>query len=216
MGSRGAAAALLRLLLLRSSQFLPEPRTVPSPRVGQECVHLPDRGGRRCLELHGDSGKVWGRILEMEERDVNERVVEVADQERGHNEEEEQWIWRNGLLVRVKSRIEVLTKKVDSFNSSIEKTSNTNSPYLKDMMDLNTELTGYFSSLTDNVNIRDLFDFLSICFYEYEHFFKEFRSEIYLKEEERTVLLPLAYDIVYNDIKKILEFINNNTINYTA
>ena len=80
------------------------------------------------------------------------------------------------------------------------------------MMDLNTELTGYFSrywystqrffvrnplshrscylfvcfrhsflSLTDNVNIRDLFDFLSICFYEYEHFFKEFRSEIYLK-----------------------------------
>jgi len=117
----------------------------------------------------------------MEERDVSERVVEVADQERGHNEEEEQWIWRNGLLVRVKSRIEVLTKKVDSFNSSIEKTSNTNSPYLKDMMDLNTELTGYFSSLTDNVNIRDLFDFLSICFYEYEHFFKEFRSEIYLK-----------------------------------
>jgi len=86
----------------------------------------------------------------------------------------------------------------------------------QDMMDLNTELTGYFSSLTDNVNIRDLFDFLSICFYEYEHFFKEFRSEIYLKEVERTVLLPLAYDIVYNDIKKILEFINNNTINYTV
>ena len=101
-------------------------------------------------------------------------------------------------------------------------------------MDLNTELTGYFSrychqeiskcfinhsdifSLTDNVNIRDLFDFLSICFYEYEHFFKEFRSEIYLKEVERSVLLPLAYDIVYNDIKKILEFINNNTINYTV
>ena len=55
----------------------------------QEGVHLPDRGGRRCLELHGDSGKVWwGRILAMEERDVNERVVEVADQERGHNEEE--------------------------------------------------------------------------------------------------------------------------------
>merc|ERR1711962_452213 len=79
----------------------------------QECVHLPGRGGRRCLELHGDSGRVWwGRILAMEERDVNERVVEVADQERVHNEEEEQWIWRNGLLVRVKSRIEVLTKKV--------------------------------------------------------------------------------------------------------
>ena len=55
----------------------------------QERVPLPGRGGRRCLELHGDSGKVWwGRILAMEERDVSERVVEVADQERGHNEEE--------------------------------------------------------------------------------------------------------------------------------
>ena len=51
-------------------------------------MDLPDQGGRCCLELHGDSGKVWGRILAMEERDVNERVVEVADQERGHNEEE--------------------------------------------------------------------------------------------------------------------------------
>jgi len=156
----------------------------------------------------------------MEERDVSEDREEEeeasTEQERIQNEEEEQWIWRNGLLVRVKSRIEVLTKKVDSFNSSIERAGNADSPYLKDMMDLNTELTGYFSSLTDNVNIRDLFDFLSICFYEYEHFFKEFRSEIYLKEVERTVLLPLAYDIVYNDIKKILEFINNNTINYTA
>ena len=30
----------------------------------------------------------WDRILAMEERDVNERVVEVADQERAHNEEE--------------------------------------------------------------------------------------------------------------------------------
>ena len=81
---------------------------------------------------------------------------------------------------------------------------------------LTRKITLIFFSLTDNVNIRDLFDFLSICFYEYEHFFKEFRSEIYLKEVERTVLLPLAYDIVYNDIKKILEFINNNTINYTV
>jgi len=155
----------------------------------------------------------------MEERDMSgsrEEVVEGTEQERIQNEEEEQWIWKNGLLVRVKSRIEVLTKKVDSFNSSIERAGNADSPYLKDMMDLNTELTGYFSSLTDNVNIRDLFDFLSICFYEYEHFFKEFRSEIYLKEVERSVLLPLAYDIVYNDIKKILEFINNNTINYTV
>merc|ERR1712012_218169 len=183
----------------------------------QECVHLPDRGGRRCLELHADSGKVWwGRILAMEERDVNERVVEVADQERGHNEEEEQWIWRNGLLVRVKSRIEVLTKKVDSFNSSIEKTSNTNSPYLKDMMDLNTELTGYFSSLTDNINIRDLFDFLTICFYEYEHFFKDYKHAIVSDEKMKRGLLPLAQDIVYNHVRSILEFINNNTINYTV
>ena len=70
---------------------------------------------------------------------------------------QEQWIWRNGLLVRVKSRIEVLTKKVimismaflitlmaksmgmvvmldiqvDSFNSSIERAGNADSPYLK-------------------------------------------------------------------------------------
>ena len=54
------------------------------------------------------------------------------------------WIWRNGLLVRVKTRIEVLTKKVDSFNTHIEGAQSTSSPYLKDMMDLNTELKGYF------------------------------------------------------------------------
>jgi len=70
----------------------------------------------------------------MEERDVSgERgeVAESTEQERIQNEEEEQWIWRNGLLVRVKSRIEVLTKKVDSFNSSIERAGNADSPYLK-------------------------------------------------------------------------------------
>jgi len=87
---------------------------------------------------------------------------------------------------------------------------------LKDMLDLNTELTGYFSAITDNVNVRDLFDFLTICFYEYEHFFKENREQILLKEEERNVLLPLAHDIVFNDIKTILEFITNNTINYNT
>jgi len=52
----------------------------------------------------------------MEERDVSEDREEEeeasTEQERIQNEEEEQWIWRNGLLVRVKSRIEVLTKKV--------------------------------------------------------------------------------------------------------
>jgi len=148
-----------------------------------------------------------------------ERLASVGEEDVDRSpppEEEEMWIWRNGLLVRVKKKIEVLTKKVDRFNTNIEQNGSNNSPYLKDMMDLNTELTGYFGSLTDNVNIRDLFDFLSICFYEYEHFFKEFRAEIFLKEVERTVLLPLAYDIVYNDIKKILEFINNNTINYSV
>ena len=54
---------------------------------------------------------------------------------------------------------------------------------------LNPEI--HFLSLTDNVNIRDLFDFLSICFYEYEHFFKEFRSEIYLK----VLILEMNYSI---------------------
>lgn len=134
---------------------------------------------------------------------------------RSEDHEEEMWIWKNGLLVRVKTQIEVLTKKVGNFNSSIER-SKSNSVYLKDMMDLNTELLGYFSALTDNVNIRDLFDFLTISFYEYEHFFKENRTEIYQQDDERRVLLPLAYDIVHNDIKTILEFISNNTVNYTV
>ena len=118
-------------------------------------------------------------------------------------------------MVRTKNQIDQLTKKVEVFNSSIEK-SKSGSSYLKDMLDLNTELTGYFSAITDNVNVRDLFDFLTICFYEYEHFFKENREQILLKEEERNVLLPLAHDIVFNDIKTILEFITNNTINYNS
>ena len=128
---------------------------------------------------------------------------------------QELYIWKNGLVVRTKNQIEQLTKKVEVFNSSIEK-SKSGSSYLKDMLDLNTELTGYFSAITDNVNVRDLFDFLTICFYEYEHFFKENREQILLKEEERNVLLPLAHDIVFNDIKTILEFITNNTINYNS
>jgi len=130
-------------------------------------------------------------------------------------DDEELYIWKNGLVVRTKNQIEQLTKKVEVFNSSIEK-SKSGSSYLKDMLDLNTELTGYFSAITDNVNVRDLFDFLTICFYEYEHFFKENREQILLKEEERNVLLPLAHDIVFNDIKTILEFITNNTINYNS
>jgi len=130
-------------------------------------------------------------------------------------DDEELYIWKNGLVVRTKNQIDQLTKKVEVFNSSIEK-SKSGSSYLKDMLDLNTELTGYFSAITDNVNVRDLFDFLTICFYEYEHFFKENREQILLKEEERNVLLPLAHDIVFNDIKTILEFITNNTINYNS
>jgi len=130
-------------------------------------------------------------------------------------DEEEFYIWRNGLVVRTKKQIEILTNKVEMFNSSIEK-SGSKSAYLKDMLDLNTELTGYFSAITDNLNVRDLFDFLTICFYEYEHFFKENREQIFMKEEERTILLPLAQDIVFNDIKNILEFITNNTSNYSS
>eukprot|EP00092_Neocalanus_flemingeri_P045652 GFUD01051104.1.p1 GENE.GFUD01051104.1~~GFUD01051104.1.p1 ORF type:complete len:143 (+),score=41.11 GFUD01051104.1:113-541(+) len=131
-----------------------------------------------------------------------------------HVDEEEVWIWKNGLVVRTKSQIEVLTKKVEIFNCSIEKI-DSRSGYLKDMLDLNTELTGYFSSITDNVNIRDLFDFLTICFCEYDHFFKENQEQIFLNEEEKNVLLPIAYDIVFNDIKSILDFIDNNTGNYS-
>ena len=114
----------------------------------------------------------------------------------------------------MKTRTEVLTEKVCQLSRSIEKTQ-TGSDYLRDMLDLNTEVTGYLGSLRDNrMNIRDLFDFLTICFYEYEHFFKEHRHEIFRRDQERTNLLPQAYDIVYNDIHKILEFINNNTLNY--
>lgn len=87
--------------------------------------------------------------------------------------------------------------------------------YLKDMLDLNTELIGYLSSLKDNVNVRDLFDFLTICYCEYDHFFKDHREQIVSNSEQRTVLLPLAYDIVFNEIKGILDFITNNTVNYT-
>ena len=90
-----------------------------------------------------------------------------------------------------------------------------NGGYLKDMLDLNTELIGYLSSITDNVNVRDLFDFLTICYCEYDHFFKDHREEIVSNHQQRTVLLPLAYDIVFNEIKGILDFITNNTVNYT-
>ena len=128
---------------------------------------------------------------------------------------QDQYIWKNGLVVKTKNQIVVLTKKVEMFSTNIE-SSGSRSSYLKDMLDLNTELTGYFSAITDNVNVRDLLDFLTICFYEYEHFFKENREQILMKEEERNLLLPLAHDIVFNDIKNILEFITNNNSNYST
>eukprot|EP00092_Neocalanus_flemingeri_P088259 GFUD01111497.1.p1 GENE.GFUD01111497.1~~GFUD01111497.1.p1 ORF type:complete len:145 (+),score=46.79 GFUD01111497.1:106-540(+) len=133
-----------------------------------------------------------------------------------HVDEEEVWIWKNGLVVRTKSQIEVLTKKVEIFNCSIEKI-DSRSGYLKDMLDLNTELTGYFSSITDNdsVNARDLFDFLTLCFCEYDHFFRNNQDQIFLKKEEKNILLPIAHDIVFNDIKSLLDFITNNTISYS-
>jgi len=142
---------------------------------------------------------------------MNEAVVSL---ESPNVNNEGEWIWKNGLVVKTKEQIEVLTKKVELFNFSIEKTGSS-SGYLKDMLDLNTELTEYFSAITDNVNVRDLFDFLTLCFCEYEHFFNENKDQILLKEKEKNVLLPLAHDIVFNDIRTILDFIENNTLNYT-
>jgi len=134
-------------------------------------------------------------------------------------EDEEQWIWKNGLVVRTKTQIANLTRKVEEFNVKICGIGGSRKicvgGYLKDMLDLNTELIGYLSSITDNVNVRDLFDFLTICYCEYDHFFKDHREEIVSNHQQRTVLLPLAYDIVFNEIKGILDFITNNTVNYT-
>ena len=81
------------------------------------------------------------------------------------------------------------------------------------MLDLNCELIEYFGSITDNFDVRDLFDFLTMSFCEYEHFFKEHKEDILSNKEERTVLLPLAYEIIFNDIQNILDFITNNTVN---
>ena len=130
---------------------------------------------------------------------------------------QEQWIWKNGMVVRVKAQIRVLTDKVERFNGQICKTGGRNARrgYLKDMLDLNTELIGYFSAMTDNVNVRDLFDFLTICYCEYDHFYKGHRDSILASQQERTLLLPMAYDIVFNEIKSILDFISFNTVNYT-
>ena len=134
---------------------------------------------------------------------------------------QEQWIWKNGLVVRTKTQLSKLCRKVEDFNSKIYKVGGTSlitagaRGYLKDMLDLNSELIEYLSSLNENVNVRDLFDFLTICYCEYDHFFKDHRETIVSNSEQRTVLLPLAYDIVFNEIKGILDFITNNTVHYT-
>ena len=132
---------------------------------------------------------------------------------------QEQWIWKNGLVVRMKTQIANLTRKVEDFNLKICNIGGTrvvsDGGYLKDMLGLNTDLIGYLSAIKDNVNVRDLFDFLTICYCEYDHFFKDHRTEIVAQHQQRTVLLPLAYDIVFNEIKGILDFITNNTVNYT-
>ena len=121
------------------------------------------------------------------------------------------WIWKNGMVVRTKRLMEGLTKKVEKFNRLLESVGATS--YRKDMLDLNCELIEYFGSITDNFDVRDLFDFLTMSFCEYEHFFKEHKEDILSNKEERTVLLPLAYEIIFNDIQNILDFITNNTVN---
>ena len=122
-------------------------------------------------------------------------------------------------VVKTKSQISVLTQKVEQFNVKIcdvggpEVTTSRN--YLKDMLDLNTELIGYLNAIGDNVNVRDLSDFLTICFCEYDSFFKDHREQITANSEQRRILLPLASDIVFNEIRRILDFITNNTVNYS-
>merc|ERR1711994_1164495 len=112
------------------------------------------------------------------------------------------WIWKNGMVIRTKRLMEGLTMKVEKFNSLLESVGATS--YRKDMLDLNCELIEYFGSITDNFDVRDLFDFLTMSFCEYEHFFKEHKEDILSNKEERTVLLPLAYEIIFNDIQNIL------------
>ena len=79
------------------------------------------------------------------------------------------------------------------------------------MEDLNLEIAEHLESLADNVDIRDLFDFLTMCFCEYDHFYKENKEEI-LKDPEETQLLPLAHEIMFYDIQNLLDFITNNTV----
>ena len=120
------------------------------------------------------------------------------------------WIWKNGLVVRTKVLTNVLIKKVEKFNYKMESLGK-RTGYLKDMEDLNLEIAEHLESLADNVDIRDLFDFLTMCFCEYDHFYKENKEEI-LKDPEETQLLPLAHEIMFYDIQNLLDFITNNTV----
>jgi len=125
-------------------------------------------------------------------------------------DDEAAWIWKNGLVVRTKVLTNVLIKKVEKFNYKMESLGK-RTGYLKDMEDLNLEIAEHLESLTDNVDIRDLFDFLTMCFCEYDHFYKENKEEI-LKDPEETQLLPLAHEIMFYDIQNLLDFITNNTV----
>jgi hypothetical protein len=62
---------------------------------------------------------------------------------------------------------------------------------------------------------RDLFDFLTICFYEYEHFFKDHQALILVNRDLTRDLLPLAYDIVYNHIREVVTSILEALPHYT-
>ena len=117
----------------------------------------------------------------------------------------------------MKTQLSILTNKVEHFNNKIFSVGGqdivSTGGYLKDTLDLNTELIDQVSSLEDNVNVRDLFDYLTFCICQYEDIYESFEEEITSESQQRTVLLPLAY-IVFCEIKIILEFITENTVNY--
>ena len=121
------------------------------------------------------------------------------------------WVWKNGMVVRTKVLNNILIKKVKKLNSKIKRI-DSNSIFLKDMMELNMEIVEHLGSLTDTVNVRDLFDFLTMCFCEYDHLYRENKEDILLHAEERS-LLPLAHEIMFTHIQNILDFITNNTVN---
>ena len=120
------------------------------------------------------------------------------------------WIWKNGMVVRTKLLTNVLIKKVEKFNCKMECLGK-RTGYLKDMEDLNLEIADHLESIPDNLDIHDQFDFLTMCFCEYDHFYKEIKEKI-LKDPEEQQLLPIAYEIMFYDIQNLLDFITNNTV----